>query len=279
MSRSSPEMMCGNYRLDTPRKGTMNMSDDANAVLRRLAGVEESFEGWEYFYTDVLVQGAYVVDSHLNAEGAAAEEYASGRTWCELQICRGFLGQHEDYFAESRHCSRSDPAWGDSGLELDEGTIKRDDHVLRDVAKSIDLPEGVIFVGLPSVVRLKRLNLIPGCWWKLFHCASKARFGLGGVAPGTGELASLFRCIMADEGQLPDQVIEAGPQRMEDVSSQNAESFRRDRTLHKEHLTESVRVFLYGDFTGHARVEHPQFDIEAIQVFFRPEQLQDRVFH
>ena len=251
--------------------------------LRGLARLEEPDESWEYGVSDILVQGAYLLDGDFYAEVPATENYTGSRFWMELHLCRAFRGQHVDYFADVRHSHVHNIGAVEVGLEINHAVRKGYGHVLGDVAEFIDLPEGIIFVGQSSVVRLERLNLISGCWWDFFHSLTEARIGslfsrARIEAPGTRELGSWEGGLRSKEAELPHEVIKGRSQSEEHVTGDQAEAIRWHREFHVDDVEAVCRIHLYGDFGGVTRMEHPEFGFKAVEMFLRPDQFQDRVF-
>lgn len=225
---------------------------------------EESRKSWDHIVSNEIV---YVEKSRTSEPKIAfpfAKFYIKGTMWCELQIF--LVGQRNAYFKTVIELfnERARTSWNN---DLHFSRIDRNDHVLVNVGKPVELPEGVFCVGRPSVIRLKRIDCIPDCL-NLEMTEALPELLIGGVE--NGELNFSGRSPSSNIDQLPCQLIQTGPQGIDELAKQHSDAPRYRSELRPADVPSLLRIFFLRDGVSLFTQKNLQFPIERIEVFFRP---------
>ena len=170
---------------------------------------EEDFKSWDCIESDKIVYCAQTIKLDFETRDRVGlvdwfSKNNSGDIYMELNLA--FLGERNVYF----RCVAdvAPPSIGDSeNAELKFNVADSDNLVLVDVAKLVDLPQGMILKGWPSRIRLKRLNNLEGFRGyasNLFIEALIARSGTLGLDRECGQSSGLIR---GQQRQLPSEMV------------------------------------------------------------------------
>jgi hypothetical protein len=234
---------------------------------------EEARKFWDYFVSDEIVYGTQAVD--INFEIARSvdtvdwlSEYDSGRFYIELKFV--FFGEQDTYYHCILETALVDPVLRNALRSNTEGDMTNgDESVLIDVAKFVELPQGMLLEHRPSVIRLKRFNdgeryrrdvrdffVVPSV-------AGSGAFGLnreGRVAP---------RRIGSEQGQLPCEVIETGTKGIGKLSNQHANRNRSGFLLNAYTMPRALNIVLSRNEVG-IFPKFGHFPFEFIETYIRP---------
>ena len=230
---------------------------------------EEARKSWDYVVSNEVVYFAEARE--WNSKGAVytPEEYAKGGFWVELHL--SFGGErhvHETLIYEAmklgvEHCFRRN-----APLKL----RKADWYytMLDGVTKFVEEPQEVVFVGVPSVVRLKLSNDVE-CFCRNTLCNVREPLSdFGGKVPKNRE-ARIIRGTVSSEGcQLPSQVVQRETETANSLSCKDTKTERRVLYLKPDDIALFPNVLLAGNAVCFEPVKSAQFAIESCEMFLRP---------
>jgi hypothetical protein len=266
------------------------------------AAGDVGFQWRDYLAQNVTVQIHKVVQNKLATGYSIRKAYAERRVEIHVHVsCRiGGVGcVPEHYCALFQYAfvgpdAALDPlhinvvGGFDPKVKSGPGThYEVDVPVLVGIAQRMDLPEGVVPVSIPSVVRLQTLD---DCLRRLTNPTgfrveravvdnrSIDRFSLPVLIPEDGELR-FIRDILADSasGQGVCQAVERGPQVVERIADQERKR-RGGETLMEDdpyaHLIRSIGIGLADDGVAFWCEPPPELDCQVLQVMNRPLQFE-----
>ncbi|MBF8267385.1 MAG: hypothetical protein HW388_893 [Dehalococcoidia bacterium] len=235
---------------------------------------EKARESWEYAISNVLVYLGKFPDADDQAVNFAAEEYIRGRWWCELHLCLDGDG-HSHYVCIIETANMRLDAF--RNLEVERGALSRNDPMFVNIAQLIELPEKVVFVRWPSVVRLKRLDFISGSRRDITDDLRKPSHVFRGIFTDNRELSSVKWPVLSGQRKLPSNMVEGRPELEYGIACNYGEMGVNHRNLNSHDIESMLGIFLCGNAKGFCINELAQFHVENIEVFFRPFDPQSRI--
>jgi len=231
---------------------------------------EEARKSWDCIVSDEIVYRAKPI--HMNYRrsfGRIPKSNSECANWSFLHF--RLVGQrHFHYSSIIEHLDAiRNPFWN---LDVKVGRVHRNQSVLSDVAKLIQLPQGMILEGLPSVVRLKRFDDGDCDCWNILRNPLEMPLAVRAQLPTHGELSSSIGSLCGQQGQLPSQMVERCPQTVQTVQRNNREALGGKRHLNPNDVPLILKIILGMD-TERLRivlVKDLQFLIESFEMLIPP---------
>jgi len=248
----------------------MPIGDAKVGVWGRL---EEARKSWEHVVSDEVV---YVCESTLpnfkRLPGAIdwLTKYKLGRLWVELHFV--LQGQRNGYFNAIVEFAGNKRG---NGFRLDDSEaqgsrIDRHHNVLVEVAKVVQLPQGVILKGCPSVVRLQLFDDHNRYAAHRFDRPVKLRPTLptADAKNGEGRVSGWLGTI--EQRELPRQLIQTGPKAVSELANEQRDGLRHGTHLKPDDVAGVLNIVLFYDGTVFTSPVSHKFRVESIEVLFRP---------
>lgn len=137
---------------------------DLSAYTASYRLLEEARESWNYFVSDKVIYFLEPFRFTLNSPEGIAKDYLQRNIWIECHVTFQFRlktqrNVHYAIILEVAVPHNTGRKSKRDNRRVD--WVDRDSHVLIDVAQFIQTPKQVALSGIPTVVRLKRLNDAP----------------------------------------------------------------------------------------------------------------------
>jgi hypothetical protein len=238
---------------------------------------EERFKSWDCIVSDELVYGFETINSNLEITVHSGlldwfAKYNSGDLYLELNLV--FLGK--------RNCYARCVAIGVGGATRATDAIdaqpeinrtNSDNLMLVDIAKLVDLPEGVRLKRWPSRIWLKGLDDLQsfrGYAGDLFIETLTHRTGTLGFNREGGQPTGF---ISSEQSKLPSKLIQAGANTISEFPNEGADGIR-DKCLCSAQDVPSLFNIIVSVFgIGFAFSKARDFLPELVEVFVRPTKL------
>ena len=199
-------------------------------------------------------------------------KYKVGRAWLEFYFELIGHGNTNFYGIANVLGAHLDTSVGGDHVEAQIGMADRNRPVLVEVAKLVELPEGVLVESIPSVVRLKRLDDLSRFRWKTCHDDPKLTFDQspwGGLMID-GEFGSRVRGVSVQQGELPRELVESGSQVVGDLANEKRDDVGNYLVFKPDDVDSVFDIIMFRDgnrFTCNKQVD---FAVKCIHMFFRP---------
>jgi len=242
---------------------------------------EEAHKSWQYIVSDEIVylpETISVLNEAVGIDGriALAEIYRNGNAWIELQF--GLVGDRDTHYQAVIEALNRDEfcrAWGN--VNEDFTSVSRNPPVLVEVTHSIQPPERVRFVGCPSVIRLKRFDLVDGFIGNSDNLVAKSLndlFGSRHVAKD-GKLNGRRRTGNGQLRQTPKKLIESGAHAVKGISDDQARSVGHVIMLEPKDVSLLCKIIITVKSIRLSFSDEPlKFDIESLKMHLRPTKFQ-----
>lgn len=236
---------------------------------------EEARKYWQYKIMNTIVYLGQVKDAHSQTISGAAKDYIERRLWCELHLCFG--GERHYHYvciieSEALHLDSF------RELQIKSCALRWDDPMFVDITKFIQHPENISFIAVPSVVRLKQLDFVSGIGRDISGNTFEPSQIFRGLFVDDGKLRSVVRTVSGGQGKLPGDLIQGGTKVVNGIACDYGELGINDGYFHFNEKELPVNLFFCGDLRGFSINELSKFNVQNIEVFFRPFDLQLRIF-
>jgi hypothetical protein len=254
---------------------------------------KEAHESWQYSVLDELI---YIPDavSVLDKVHAYPEIYLEGHVWIELKFV--LLGERDaNYIAiiESLNAKIKRPfdyhssatrdglqannvALGDLGeLAIDFAAVRRDSSMFIEVTHGVEPPNRMRFIGIPSVIWLKREDFVSG--------SSGHSIGLLPEAFPAGAIVNLHDRKLSVAGiensadalrQTPNEVIEARPHVVKEIANRKANVVGNVAKVDLCDMSSLLKIIIMSDRISFLSGERFEQCVESIQMSLRPTKLE-----
>jgi hypothetical protein len=245
---------------------------------------EESHKSWQHSVSDEIVylpEAVFGLNKGIGISDriAPAEIYRNGDAWVELQfVLVGERGAHYVAIIESLNSDVLPCSFGK--VNQDFPSVGRNPPVLVEVTHSVEPPQGMSFVGCPSVIRLKRFDLSDGIVRDILDLGCPpldVPVGLRQMREDR-ELSAVsgeFRNLERQVRQTPDQLIQGGSHTVERIADDQTRGVR-DIVMPEAKdvpLSFQIIITLKGIWLSF-RDEPLKFNIEGVKMYLRPTKFQ-----
>jgi len=235
---------------------------------------EESRKGWDYCFTDKFVHVSEVPNREQNPFTIVSESHIHPDLWWEVHVLLG--GERKahyaalvDYFRGGGQCDGHSRE-----VKLDRRVAKGDVPMFIDVPKEVQSPKVRLPVGIPTVIRLKRLHNgdcfggeVGSAFPDVFLCADTIC-----AADRKAEI-STWGCGCQGR-QLPSEVVEGRPQVVDEVSGDCAEIQGREIVFEDNDILTRFQIIAGRNSIAVRPCKVGNAPIEYIKVCLRPLNLQ-----
>ena len=232
--------------------------------------LKESHESWDYVISDKVVYLAESAPRNLEGPVSLAEKYFDGDGWIEVHITAPCQGQGERHYnVVITAAEKPLPSVHRKTYLCGIGT-HRNGSVFVQRPEFIQLPEGIIPVGISSEVRLKLVDGICHCGWK-----QAAPIFVGVIHDLEDRELNLPLLPLAefsngrDVGKSPSQLIQRGTETADEISDQHRDDFRRGGNYHPYDMEHLFKICLVDDGIGFLG-PLIKLGLKRLEVFVRP---------
>ena len=224
---------------------------------------QEARELWDSGVSDEVVYLCQPSRRNLKLCSRFAQLYLQGEAWFRLQF---FLKGHWDIeFDVIIEVSRKNPRT-DRERYRNRLRVDRKDHMLREIRKFVELPEGMKVKGIPSTVRLKRSNRIldgtserlkPFLESNVSYLDNRERdvlVGLGGLK----------------QRQLPSEIVQPGAQAVDELFKAHGYDDGDWLVMKPSDVASVFQIVFVGDGVWFPPQEGVKVPVERIEVLLSP---------
>jgi hypothetical protein len=235
---------------------------------------EEARKLWDNVTSDEVIYCAKVGKGECESSHILAEQYIDGSAWLEMHWTCEEKHQREMHFNVIVEVANIPlPNGGGRGeKQIKRIGIHRDSSMLVHRPEFIQLPKGVVPVGIPSVIRLKKVDNRCHCGWKKRESVSVVSIVNPSNREGDVSFLSLGKDALGVEvSQSPRQLIERRSQATNEISKEHGYDFRPSTNLHAEDLQSVLKICFLLDGAVFRGLE-PFVDliIKRVKVMLRP---------
>lgn len=233
---------------------------------------EEARKSWDHIISDKVV---YLSETgKRNLERCISEKYLDGDAWFEVHATCHSQSEREFHFEiVTEFAGGSNESVPVINCESDFKRVGTDGNRAMFVHRPefIQLPQGIIAEGIPSEIRLKRVDHICHCGWK--QTSSVLVGGVPCLEDREMDLA-LFSAGECSNGppavcQCPSELIQGRAKVTDEVTEQHGNEFRRWSSVNPNDVEAILKLQLLGNGIGF-RGPLPHFGVKRLKVFVRP---------
>lgn len=233
---------------------------------------EEARQSWNYYFTDevVYVEKPLHVDVNSIRLSAEAQDWINAESWIEAKI--RFFDQRQNDYHFMAIIEAAGPNYF-SGLKEPDivgDSCKRNPMMLINDCQFVEPPERTVSIGIPCVVRLKFLNDPPSIVRHSFCMPGKCVRSLRGKFSDDRELRVGINLCVANDAQIPRDVIQCGTKAVKEISDKYEDPFRRIGKGDIQPELPFFRVVFFGENWGVQFVEGFNFGPCSFEMFMRP---------
>lgn len=238
---------------------------------------EEALKSWDCIVSNKLVYGTESIKSNFEITHALGfvdwfSKYNSGDLYLEINLA--FLGNRNCYArCMAIGIGRSKRSTNSKDSQSKINGTDRDDLMLINIAKLVDLPEGVVLKCWPSRIWLKRLDNLEGFRGYASNLFLETLIGRARTFGLNGERSQSTRLVCGQQGELPCKMVEAGADVIGELSDQGADGIRSAFVLSAENVSGFLNIVVSPFGVGLAINTPSNFHFELAEVFIRPTKL------
>jgi hypothetical protein len=242
-------------------------------MCRNLTLREEARKSWDYFKSDEIIYFAESVESHLEIRNSVCcidwiSKYNVGDIYLELKVV--LFGERNSYF---NYVIEVAPECLTNSIHLNGKlyAAKCHDLMLIDIAKFVQLPEGMISKSCPGFVRLKRLDNGDNFrrevrdFFPVTLIGGERTFGIDREAG----LPSRF--ISGQQCELPCQMVKSRANGVGKLANQERKGVGCNSLFDPHDVCSLFRIVLFRDGAGIFSIAS-DFAFEFVEMFIRPTQ-------
>lgn len=260
---------------------------------------KESQKSWKHYVCDelVYVPEAFAILTHSELVGMSGvslpEIYLKADAWIELQF--SLVGEGNAHYVAiieslnakiKRILPGRGPAVGWKTKEVspchvrkgneDFTSVRGNSPMLVEVTESIQSPEGVRFVGFPSVVRLKRFDFLDGFRGNSsdLPVPSLDVLVFAGRTIEDGELGRFRRICTRQARQTPNELIETGTHIVEGVARRQTGVIRDIKELAFKTIPLLLKIVVSPHSVSLRAGELFEKRVQSVQMHLRPTKFQ-----
>jgi hypothetical protein len=235
---------------------------------------EEARKSWDHVVSDEIVYSVEAVARNLQLPHTFAEKYIDGSGWFEMHFTTQEEGQGEMHFnAILEVADVGFPHFkGRRKADPEIVAIHRNSPVLIHRPEFIQLPKGIVPVGIPSEVRLKSVEDLCHCGWK------KAAPELVGAVivledQKTDIPLVLFRemPVAVKVSESPSQLLQGGSQATQEIAEQDGNKFAIHAEFDAKEVQCLIEICVFADGESFRVLKpHFHFRLKGIEVKLCP---------
>ena len=234
---------------------------------------EESRESWDNYISDEFVYFAEFGSGNLEPSHEISEKYLNGDCWFELHFTCEEKIEGETHFnciVEVANMSHSLLPSVQRKMQVHAVGVHGNGTVFVYRPKFIQLPEEVISIGIPSVIRLKRVYGVCNCGWE-----QTEPIEVGGIpALENREMNVTLLSLSKDPygvqvSQIPRELVKRRAQTTYEISQEHGNDFIQGIKPNVKLVDSLLKVCLLPDGV---RFHHPHIELglKCIKVHLRP---------
>ena len=230
--------------------------------------LEEARKSWDYFVSNKVVYFAETRNRNMKGLAQRYKKYAKRGFWVELHWFLGNEGQiHHTFIYEALRASNVRNVHCAGNLPTDVRKPDWNYFMFEGVTELVEKPQEIVFVGRPSVIRLKLSDPAECLVRNPFSNLKESFLAPFSLTPKNREAR---RIAGSGSSQFPCQVIERKAEAVDPLSSKNSNTRRRRLNLESKDITLVPKVFTAGDMVCIEPIEFVQSFIKSFEVFIRP---------
>jgi hypothetical protein len=258
-------------------KGDVSNSLLVNSLTRQSPNIgscygprNEAGKSWEYCVSKEAVYIGNFLSGHGKIGVPFAELYNHGRAWIEVELPLVLKGNA--YF----HCifivEVLDENSGIVGNEnVQSSRVNGDDAMLVEIAKQMQIPEGMVLRRTTSLVRLNCVNLSGDFIGKQLEPAliTLKPFGVGDIGDN-GEVNIPFGVLpRSGQRKLPSKLVESRTETIQELAQEHSDNNVHGLQLRPADISRILRILLCDDGVRVFNV-NVEFPIESIKMRLCP---------
>jgi hypothetical protein len=209
---------------------------------------EKARESWDHVVSDKLIYFSEPTHSDLEPPHVLAKDWLDGNIWFEIHWTMIEINQREMHFlCVCERASVSLPTL-EPEVNTELVSVDRNRPMFVHVPELIKLPEGITTKGVPSAIRLKRIEFDCHCGWEKTETAPVAAI----VNLVNRELdAPLIAFRENFDGlsvsQCPRELVEGGSQTANEIADEHGNEFWRRFVLNPNDMEGLLEIVMVGD--------------------------------
>jgi hypothetical protein len=232
---------------------------------------EEARKSWDYVISDEIVYFAEPVQGNREVAHVVSKKYFEGDLWFEIHITFPSDGQGETHLEVVLELMHVFGPTSQGKVQTDRTRVNRDRAVLVHGPEFVQLPKEVVPVGIPSVIRLKKVDNLCHCGWKKSEPVSVVSIVNSGTREGDVSFISLGKDTLGIEmRQGPCQLIQGRSQATYEVSEQHWNQIGPTINLDPANVKEIFKIVIIDDGIGFRGNPLLDFAPQRLEVFVRP---------
>lgn len=251
--------------------------NQSRSVIRQTGTVgvwglrEEARKGWDHAVSNEVVYLSQSRPANLESSIEISEHYIHGDVWFEVHFTCPGGEQGDTHFNAILEINQIALPVRQREMDLKRTIAKRNNSVLVDVPKFIELPEGIILKSCPTQVRLKLVKYICHCGWK--QTSAIVVRGVSVLGDKEADVPFLPRGEFFSGikmGQPPRQQVERRAQIVDEVTQQDRNRCSDSRDLQAIDVESILEIGLLPDGIRFATKPNVQFPLKLVEVMTRP---------
>jgi hypothetical protein len=235
---------------------------------------KEAREAWDYVRRDELVYFTESCLGNLEQAHVFPKHYLQRDLWLEIHWTTIGFDEREMHFQSiveyfDKPMPLTFAADGTIGKnEFDRGSVDRYGSMLVEYPEFIELPEQVIHVGIPSIERLKPVELSCHCGWKQL-----SQFVVPGVPfleDKKMDIAPLFVRKAPPESESPSKLIKRRSKTADKVTERQGDNVGDAERSDPANMQIPIKIIFVTDGVGFRRNPVVKFPPKHVEVFLRP---------
>jgi hypothetical protein len=245
---------------------------------RRTGGIwelrEEARKSWEHVTSDEIIYFVQADRRNLKGSHPFAEKYLKGELWLELHFTAHIRDQRETHFqviveVVNKLLPRARRAGQRNG---NNRAIGWDHSMFVHRPEFIELPKGIVPVGVPSEVRLKGVELSCHCGWKQAAPILVSAVPLLEDQEANVPLLSLRKNSLGVEvSQAPRQLVKTRSKTANEIPKQHGNYLRNQTDIHAKDVDTFFKLCVFPDHRDvWERKPSVDLTIQSVKVILRP---------
>lgn len=187
---------------------------------------EEARKSWDYIVSDKVVYFFEPLEANFERAPIFSKRYLHGDVWLEVHWTQPSPEQGELHFESILEVTQEILPSPHRKANIQGTGGNGDGSMLIQGPEFMQLPKGVIPVGIPSVVRLKRVNVSCHCGWEQTEPIPVIRIIQSSHRKGDIALLSVREdALRVKMGQSPRQLVERRAETADEVPEEHSERF------------------------------------------------------
>ena len=244
-----------------------------STLPRYFTTAEKLLEVGKYFITDKLVYVDELLSRDDDVFRFVSKVNVDLDRWIEFHV--RLCGKWEAYYTGIIRPARNGRHVGwKTYRNLCERTMDRDSPMFVDIPEPMQLPQFRRLISVPMVVWLKQRDDLPSLSGNAAHGIFERPCPLGVIDGDNGKASTKVDSATASVCESTSKVIQRGTHAADCISSNQTEDNVDWGRIEVENVLSCFKVILCPNSMSLALQKAPDFNVQTVQVFLRPTQLE-----